>query len=95
MEEELKKTLLKKAKGYRYNEVQEEYSVKEDGEIALTKRKIARKYCPPDFSALKTYLEMYPDKIDLSQYTDEQLAKEKNRLLKQLLAEEKSGERKE
>ena len=40
MDEYLIKSLLKRAKGYRYNEVQEEYSVKEDGDFVLTKKKI-------------------------------------------------------
>lgn len=93
MEEDLIKSLLKRAKGYRYNEVQEEYSVKEDGEIALTKRKVVKKYCPPDSTALKTYMEMCGEKNDLSEYTDEQLKEEKNRLLKQLLKGEKEEER--
>ena len=53
MDKELLSGLLKKAKGYSYKEVQEEYSVKEDGEIALTKRKVTEKYCPPDSGALK------------------------------------------
>lgn len=93
MESELIKTLLKRAKGYRYNEVQEEYSVKEDGEIALTKRKVVKKYCPPDSAALKAYMDMCAEKEDYSDYTDEQLKEEKNRLLKQLLKEEKQKER--
>lgn len=92
MEEDLMKSLLKRAKGYRYNEVQEEYSVKEDGEIALTKRKVVKKYCPPDSTALKTYMDMCAEKTDLSEYTDEQLKEEKNRLLHQLLKEEKQQE---
>ena len=58
MDEDLIKSLLKRAKGYRYNEVQEEYSVKEDGDFVLTKKKIVKKYCPPDSSALKTYLDI-------------------------------------
>ena len=56
MDEEILSGLLKRAKGYSYKEVQEEYAVKEDGEIALTKRKVTEKYCPPDSGALKTYM---------------------------------------
>lgn len=62
METELMKSLLKRAKGYRYNEVQEEYSIKEDGEFVLTKKKIVRKYCPPDSNALKAYLDISSEK---------------------------------
>lgn len=93
MDEELKKTLLKRAKGYKYNEVQEEYSVKEDGEMSLTRKKIVKKYCPPDTAAFKTYMDMCGDEGDVSQYSDEQLKQEKNRLLRQLYQEEKEEER--
>ena len=93
MDEELKKTLLKRAKGYKYNEVSEEYSVGEDGEMSLTKKKIVKKYCPPDSAAFKTYMDMYADEDDLSEYSDEKLREEKNRLLKQLFEEEKEEER--
>ena len=74
MDEDLIKSLLKRAKGYRYNEVQEEYSVKEDGDFVLTKKKIVKKYCPPDSSALKTYLDIAADK-DMSSLSDEELEK--------------------
>lgn len=47
MDEDLIKSLLKRAKGYRYNEVQEEYSVKEDGDFVLTKRKSSRNIVRP------------------------------------------------
>ncbi|MDE5600976.1 MAG: hypothetical protein K2J16_00575 [Clostridia bacterium] len=97
MDEEILNALLKRAKGYSYKEVQEEYAVKDDGEIALTKRKVLEKYCPPDSSALKTYMELNGDK-DVSELSDEELEKEKMRLLKELekQEEEKSNaERKE
>ena len=54
MDEDLIKSLLKRAKGYRYNEVQEEYSVKEDGDFVLTIKQIVKKYSPPEASAPKT-----------------------------------------
>jgi len=81
MEKEILKGLLKRAKGYSYEEVSEEYSVKEDGEIALTKRKVTKKYCPPDASALKTYMDLNPER-SVEEYSDEELEKEKQRLLK-------------
>lgn len=86
MDEEILSGLLKRAKGYSYQEVQEEYSVKDDGEIALTKRKVTKKYCPPDASALKTYMELNADR-GLEEYSDEELEEEKNRLLGQLKIE--------
>ncbi len=91
MDEEIINALLKRAKGYTYNEVQEEYTVQEDGEIALTKRKVMEKYCPPDSSALKTYMDICGER-SVETYTDEELEEEKNRLLKQLYLEEKQRE---
>lgn len=83
MDEEILTTLLKKATGYSHDEIQEEYSVKEDGEIVLAKRKITKKYYPPDSAAIKTYLELSSAR-EFGQYSDEELRKEKKRLLKQL-----------
>lgn len=90
MDEEIIEALIKRAKGYSYNEVQEEYSVKEDGEIALTKRKVLEKYCPPDSTALKTYMDICGER-GVESYTDEELEEEKSRLLKQLYLEEKEA----
>ncbi len=83
MDEEILKGLLKRAQGYTYDEVQEEYQAREDGELVLTKRKVMEKYCPPDSSAIKTYLELCSD-MDFDEYTDEELEQEKARLLNQL-----------
>ena len=87
MDEEILNALLKRAKGYSYKEVQEEYAVKDDGEIALTKRKVLEKYCPPDSGALKTYIELSGD-TDVSELSDEELEQEKMRLLKELEKQE-------
>ncbi len=87
MDGEILKALLKRAKGYNYKEVQEEYAVKEDGEIALTKRKVTEKYCPPDSGALKTYLEL-SEEDGISELSDEELERERRRLLKELEKEE-------
>ncbi len=83
MDEDLIKSLLKRAKGYRYNEVQEEYSVKEDGEFVLTKKKIVKKYCPPDSSAFRTYLDIANEQTTANM-SDEQLEKEKQKLIEQI-----------
>ena len=83
MEVELMKSLLKRAKGYRYNEVQEEYSVKEDGEFVLTKKKVVRKYCPPDASALKAYMDIAGEQSAASM-SDEELENEKQKLIKKI-----------
>lgn len=89
--EELKKALLKKALGFSSDEIVEEYSLDESGNSVLNKRKVTKKYNPPDISAMKLLLEkedLTDDK--LSQMTLSELKKEKKRLLKQLKEEEKS-----
>ncbi len=83
MDDEILKGLLKRAMGYTYDEVQEEYQAREDGELVLTKRKVMEKYCPPDSSAIKTYMELCAEK-DFEEYSDEELEQEKRRLLEQL-----------
>lgn len=87
MDEEILNALLKRAKGYSYKEVQEEFAVKDDGELSLTKRKVLEKYCPPDSGALKTYMELNGDR-DVSDMTDEELKQERQRLLMELKEEE-------
>lgn len=94
MDEELINALIKRAKGYSFSEVQEEYSVTDGGEIALTKRKVSEKYCPPDTAALKTYMEICKDK-EISEMSDEELEREKHRLLCELYREEQEKEDKE
>ena len=89
MDIELLSGLRKKAKGYSYKEVQEEYSVKEDGEIALTKRKVTEKYCPPDSGALKAYIELNGER-KVEDFTDEELERERDRLLAALKDEYKA-----
>lgn len=94
MDEELINALKKRAKGYSFSEVQEEYSVTDGGEIALTKRKVCEKYCPPDTAALKTYMEIFKDE-EISLLSDEELEREKHRLLVKLYEEEKVQKEKE
>ncbi len=83
MDDEILNAILKRALGYSYKEVQEEYGVREDGEVQLIKRKITDKYLPPDSGALKTYLELSQD-AGVSDMSDEELQKEKERLLEEL-----------
>ncbi|MBQ3492604.1 MAG: hypothetical protein IJA88_00685 [Clostridia bacterium] len=73
--------LVKKALGYDYKEVVEEYVSGEDGEVKLTKKKVTKKNVPPDITAIKILLEETPP---LSDMTDEELQEEKQRLLKLL-----------
>lgn len=84
--------LLKKALGYKSSEVVEEYVYdKEDGELALSKRKVTYKQVPPDVSATKILLETYAaNDGEVLQLTDSQLEEEKQRLIKLLKNYEKN-----
>lgn len=71
--------LMKKATGYFVEEKVEEY----DRENEVTKRKISKKYIPPDTTAIKAVIER-SEENPLEGYTDEQLAELKKRLLSEL-----------
>ena len=79
----MEEVLLRKAKGYSFEEKTEEFAVV-DGEMTLVKRKVSTKYVQPDVGALKALAELTDDIGDLSELTDEQLKAEKLRLLKLL-----------
>lgn len=89
MDEEIRKSIIKRAKGYRYNEVQEEYSVDGDGVAVMTRRKVMKKYCPPDAAALKTYMDLCREEDDVCDKSDEELEEEKQRLLALLSGEQR------
>ena len=72
----MEEVLLRKAKGYSFEEKTEEFAVV-DGEMTT-------KYVQPDVGALKALAELTDDIGDLSELTDEQLKAEKMRLLKLL-----------
>ena len=74
--------LRKKALGYEVTEVTKEYAMDNDGNAKLIKEKESTKYIPPDLTALKTYLELKDG--DLVEMTDEELQREKERLLQEL-----------
>ncbi len=79
VEKELMDALYKKAVGYETSEIVEEYNDVGD----IVKRKVSTKYIPPDVTALKIYVEE-SDRGDLVRLDDEELIKEKERLLKLL-----------
>ncbi len=83
--------LLKKALGYTVDEVVEEFSEDKDGEFKLTKRKVTKKYLPPDVSAGRILMELSKAQPSLQTMTDEQLAQERKRLLT-LLSQETEDE---
>ena len=82
--EKIQKSLIKKALGYRYNEVIEEYSIGDDGE-KLTKRKVTTKDVPPDMSAVKILLDsINVEHNDFESMTDEELKVEIEKTIKLL-----------
>lgn len=92
-DQEFKDALMKKALGFESDEIVEEYSTDEKGNSILSKRKITKKFNPPDVTALKFLLEqsqIYDDEI--SKMTDEELLKERDRLLRLLKEEETKNE---
>lgn len=92
-EEEIRQALLKKALGYESDEIIEEYTTDENGNPVLSKRKITKKYNPPDINALRFLLEQGQLSDDeISKMTDKQLLEEKERLLKLLKEKEKEDE---
>ena len=78
----LKKALKKRALGYDLQEVTEEYTENEDGSVRLIKRKVVSKNVPPDVSAAKLLIELQGDDLGLKTLTDEELEREKLRLIK-------------
>ena len=77
--QELLEALIKKALGYDATEVVEEYVGNDDGEVKLSKKKVTTKNVPPDMSALKILLD--DSQKEVGQMTDEELEKEKLRLI--------------
>ena len=89
MDKEIEKALKKRAIGYETTEITEEYSSSEEGEIRMVKRKIVSKNVPPDVSAVKLLFDN-SGQDDVLNMTDEELEKEKIRLLNVLLKESKN-----
>lgn len=75
--DKIEKSLIKKALGYQYKEVIEEYSIGEDGE-KLSKKKVTTKDVPPDISAVKLLLESLnlAQNVDFEELSEEELKKE-------------------
>lgn len=87
-EMDLKELLMKRAVGFDVEEVVEEYSEDENGKLKLNKRKVTKKFVPPDSIALK-FLLMKDDEKDesnqnLTNLTYEELIALKNDLLTEI-----------
>lgn len=84
----LTEALFKKALGYDIEEVVEEYVADKEDEnrLILNKKKVTQKKVPPDISAVKTLLQIMAKTKEKNflNLTDEELEKEKIKLLKLL-----------
>lgn len=90
MDEGIRRALYRRAVGFEADEVTEEYSFNE-GEEVLLKRRVVKKQVPPDVAAAKLYVEA---QTPLTELTDEELEREKDRLLHLLKSvEEDNGEK--
>lgn len=78
MERELKEAIYKCATGFSLTETVEEFGV-EDGELKLVKRKEVKKDIPPDLKAVQLLLSGE----DYSSLSDEELERERQRLLEE------------
>lgn len=87
-EEKIGEALMKVALGYQLAEVTEEYA-EVDGELKLTKRKKTKKDVPPDLKAVQLLLSS--DGGDIAALSDDELEKEKQRLLTVLQETQKGG----
>ena len=74
-----------------------EYVHDEDtGEMKISKQKIVEKNIPPNIDILKMiYQHLVSSKDNYNEMTDEELEKEKDRLLKELRSESVDRERKD
>lgn len=82
-QEEVTDAIRRRAFGYETDEIVEEYGFQE-GEAVLVRRRVTKKEVPPDIQAAKLLLEDAP----LHSLSDEELEKEKARLLRRLKEEE-------
>ncbi|MBQ3234796.1 MAG: hypothetical protein IJA97_01385 [Clostridia bacterium] len=93
-EKNLKKALKKRALGYDSTEVTEEYQDDGEGGVKLVKRKVVKKNVPPDVSAAKLLIELNGETSDIEKLSDEELEKEKQRLLSLYIKENYDNQKK-
>lgn len=86
--EKIEKALMKKAMGYDFEESVEEFSLdEENGKYKPCKKRISKKHMPPDIPAMKALLSLCDNSSKYDLMTEEELLKERARLLQELLAE--------
>lgn len=91
LDNETAKAIKKLVKGFCLKEVVEEYVADANGNMQLSKQKISKKIVPPNTDILKMLYKGEEQKVSFESWSDEDLEKEKQRLLKIL----KKGENNE
>lgn len=84
--EEILSALKLRALGYKTNEVIEEYSLDDNDNERLIKKKVTTKNVPPDISAAKVLLEFESETLnqDLSKLSNEELDEKINEIINKL-----------
>ena len=90
-DEKLSEAILKVALGFQVLETVEEYA-EVDGELKLTKRKCTQKDVPPDLKAVQLLMDGGAC-AEIANMSDEELEREKARLLGVLAEEKKTVKR--
>ena len=81
----LNEAIYKKAVGYETDEIVEEYVYDESGDLKLNKKKVTKKYISPDLQSVKMLLDKLKGRENrYKDYSDEELLKEKQKLLEKL-----------
>lgn len=95
-ESSIQEALVKKAVGYDADDEVSEFGIDDEGREVLLKRKVTKKHYSPDMSAIKLLLEKYHSELEQAyeNMSDEELIREKSRLLQLLEEENKSANRK-
>lgn len=76
--------LYKRAEGFLQTETTTEYVIDENGVKRPIKERTTSKEMPPDVQAFKLYMELTDYKSEFEGMSDEELTREKERLLREL-----------
>ena len=77
-------SICRRAEGYTVEETLTEYVIDEEGNRKPVKEKTQNKHYPTDIAAAKAYMELICPEGEFASMTDEELVREKTRLIKEL-----------
>lgn len=83
--------MKRRATGYDFTEVTEEYGENKEGELTVLKKKVVTKNLPPDVSALKLLIDIEGEEDDVMKMSTDELIAEKTKILKRLGGEKNEG----